>query len=88
MIRAWAKKNEVACFVKPKGASRTDSFAYKFRVAIVANPGMTEAECKDFVVEHGTAGTLNALAYFQGQRELVNQVKASIDLEYGAVEAA
>ena len=74
MVRAWAKRKDVDCWVKPKGAPRTDSFVYKFNTELIGNPTMTEAECKAFIVANGTQGTQNTEYYFQSLRKLANAI--------------
>ena len=74
LVRAWAKRHEVDCYVKPKGASRTDSFVYKFNTELISKPQMTEAECKAFIIENGTQGTQNTEYYFQSLRKLANAI--------------
>ena len=76
MVRAWAKRHEVDCYAKPKGVPRTDSFIYKFNNTLVANPQMTEAECKAFIVENGTQGAQNSEYAFQSLRKLANAIYA------------
>ena len=86
MVRAWAKRNDAECFVKPKGAPRTDSFTYKFNEAIIANPNMTEAECNDILKEG--SGTDSAKSYFQNLRKLGNRIHAKYTNSAEVAEAA
>jgi len=81
MVRAWAKRKEVDCWVKPKGAPRTDSFVYKFNTELISNPTMTEAECNTFIKENGTQGTQNTAYYFHSLRKLANAIFAKYAAE-------
>lgn len=55
MVRGWAKKNDVECYVKPKGegTGRT-GFAALFYDWLLDNPSCTQEEAKAFI--HGTNG--------------------------------
>lgn len=72
MVRAWAKRNEVEVWAKPKGESRRSGFRFKFYEALQANPAMTSAEAKAFGDEHGSENDKKAFSHYQAIRELVN----------------
>ena len=55
LVRAYAKRNEMECYKKPKGqGGGKTGFARKFYDALIANPKMTEDEAKAFI--QGTDG--------------------------------
>jgi hypothetical protein len=50
LVRAYAKKNELPVFTKPKGAGGGKSgFARKFYDALIANPKMTKEQATAFI---------------------------------------
>jgi hypothetical protein len=54
LVRAYAKKNELECYTKPKGEGGTrTSFASKFYDALVANPLMSEEDATAIVMGTG-----------------------------------
>lgn len=78
LVRAWSKKNEVACYAKPKGEGRSNGFISKFHKALIEDPGMDEKTCKEFVHEHGTENTVRHITSYQKTRKLVNDIQASL----------
>ena len=76
MVRAWAKRNEVECYAKPKGASRNSGFRFEFYEALKTNPAMTESEAKAFGDEKGSENDKKAFSHYQAIRALVNIVAA------------
>ena len=75
MLRAYARKNKIDFFKKPKkeGGKRT-TFLTDFYAALVENPNMTEEEAHNFMVEHGTANTLRWEKAHQRVRKLANDL--------------
>lgn len=77
LVRAWAKKHKVDCFVKPAGPSRTDGFRFKFYEALKTNPGMTAEEAVKIAPDLGASeNDIKAFSHFQGIREVINNVHA------------
>ena len=76
MIRAYAKKNDIEFFKKPKkvgGGTRT-SFLGDFYDALVENPNMTEEEATAFIDEHGTPNTKRWESTHQKARAMANRI--------------
>jgi hypothetical protein len=75
-IRAYARKNDIDCFKKPKavgGGTRT-TFLSDFYDALVENPAMTEGEADEFIKENGTANTIRWAKTHQKAREMANKI--------------
>jgi len=83
MIRAWAKRKDVTCYVKPKGESISNGFTKKFHDALVADSAMTKEVCAAFMAEHGTKNTLRHATSHQKTRLLVNNIRAAVMAEFG-----
>lgn len=92
LIRAYAKKNDLEVYAKPKGEGKGHTgFRYQFYNALIANPRMTEAEAEALV--QGTNGNPETsdnvkkrARHFMGLRSLAQRI-----LEHdarGEVEAA
>lgn len=84
LIRAWAKKNEVECFVKPKAESGggRSGFASGFYAWLAKNPKSTAAQAKAFI--QGTDGheatsenVKRHESHYLGVHALVNKVANS-----------
>jgi hypothetical protein len=75
MIRAYARKNKIEFYKKPKkeGGTRT-TFLSDFYAALLENPSMTEEEAHQFIVDHGTANTLRWEKSHQKVRQLANDL--------------
>jgi len=78
MARAWAKRNEVECYTKPKGAPRGESFIDKLGDALVENPEMTDKECEAYVRENGTENTIRSLGHYQKFRSAMNRLHVKL----------
>ena len=90
LVRSYAKKNELACYTKPKGegAGRT-SFASKFYDFLVANPGTTEDVAKAYIMGEGdnedtSNNVQNHLSHYLGIWKLARRVEGT----YEAAKAA
>jgi len=50
MVRAWAKKNEVECFKRPKGSGAVrNPFVQNFHNALIENPHLTKEELQNII---------------------------------------
>ncbi len=58
LIRAYAKKNEIEVFKKPRGSGTRTTFLTHFYNALIENPNMTEEEAHQFIVDKGGKNTL------------------------------
>jgi len=77
-IRAYAKKNDLECFKKPKaagGGTRT-TFLTDFYDALYENPSMSEEEAKEFIEKNGTKNTIRWAKAHQRVRILTNRIAA------------
>ena len=90
LIRAWAKKNEVESWKKPKGeGAQRNSFVHKFYDALAANPSMTEDEAHNFI--HGKEGndeTSQNVKNYEKMHQNVRNLCNNIAANYSAAEAA
>ena len=75
MVRAYARKNDVPYFKKPKGGGGTrTTFVSDYYDALFANPRMTQEEAHQIMVDKGTQNTLRWEKSHQKVRELVNRI--------------
>lgn len=75
LVRAWAKKHKIECFVKSAGPSRTDGFRFKFYEALKVKPNMTAEEAVAAAPGLGASeNDIKAFSHFQGIREVINSV--------------
>jgi hypothetical protein len=80
LIRAYAKKNEKAVFIKPKveGGAR-NPFITLFHTSLVENPAMTEDELKALIDSLENKHQVNPLRWFNqhnGIRNMANEIAA------------
>jgi hypothetical protein len=83
LVRAYAKKNELPVYAKPKSEGGMKvGFASKFYDFLVGNPSVTEAEAEAFIMgKDGHAETSdnvkNHLSHYQAIRSLANRIAAA-----------
>lgn len=84
LIRAYAKKNELECWAKPKGTGAPrDSFASKFYDFLVGNPTMTVEEATAYIMgtgEHAetSPNVQKNKPHYLGVHSLASRVAASL----------
>ena len=74
MIRNFCKKEGLDVWRRPKGASRSSGFRFKFYDALRSNPRMTAEEAASFGDMYGSNNDKKAFSHYQAIRELVNSV--------------
>lgn len=78
LLRAYAKKNGLEIYKKPKsdGAGKS-GFASTYYDWLIANPTVTEEACKAYIMDTENSGNVhNHLSHYQNIRQLVNDVAA------------
>lgn len=77
IVRAWAKKNEVECYKKPKGATGRSGFASKFYDALIENPEMDEEGANVLIDgEDASDNVRRHRTHYQAIRKLANAIAA------------
>lgn len=76
LLRAYAKKNDLDVYAKPKSEGTGKSgFASDFYDWLIANPTVSEEEGKAFIMNPDNSGNIhNHLSHYQNIRQLVNNV--------------
>ena len=76
MVRGYARKHNLEFFKKPKAepTGTRVAFTNDFYMALVNNPQMSEKECHDYIVEHGSESTLKSEKAYQKIRILANEI--------------
>lgn len=83
MVRAWAKKNEVEFYKRPKGTGASKSgFASEFYAFLKGNPTMSEDEAKAYILGEGdhketSDNVKNHLSHYMGIYKLCNEIANS-----------
>ena len=78
LIRAWAKKNDVDVFKKPKGGGgvRKSSFIFVLIERLLDNPSMDESTFDELVAGAETKAASTYRSHYNAVRELANQLSA------------
>lgn len=82
LIRSYAKKNEMECYIKPKGeGGQRNSFVHRYYNWLAENPAATEEAANDFIFGNGDYDetSLNVKNYHkmhQNVRVLCNRIAA------------
>jgi len=76
LLRAYAKKNELEVFKKPKAeTSGRTGFASVYYSWLIANPSATIEEAKNYIMNpENSVNTHRNLSHFQGIRALANGI--------------
>lgn len=78
LVRAWAKKNEVECYAKPKGTGAArNPFVQNFHAALIENPHMEEQGLKDVIAALSEKDQVNPTRWFNQHnaiRKMVNTI--------------
>ncbi len=83
LVRAYAKKNELPVYAKPKSEGGMKvGFASKFYDFLVGNPSVTEAEAEAFIMgkdahAETSDNVKNHLSHYQAIRSLANRIAAA-----------
>jgi len=87
-IRAYAKKNDLEFFKKPKAEGKgKGGINAKILAAVIDNPKMTEVEMNAFIDEHGSDTTKKTWrSYHQNVRAAANAIAAKYE-DTGAKDA-
>ena len=73
MIRAYAKKNDIEIFVKPRGAgTRNSGFRYGFYQSLIENPHMTNDEVDGLIDENGSKNDKGNRSHYYNIAKLVS----------------
>lgn len=80
LVRAYAKKNEMECYAKPKGSGAVrNPFVQNFHAALIANPNMDEDGLRAVIAELEPQQQVNPTRWFNQHnaiRKMVNQIAA------------
>lgn len=78
LIRAYAKKNELECYAKPKGSGAVrNPFVQNFHAALIENPHMDEDGLKAVIAELEPQQQVNPTRWFNQHnaiRKMVNKI--------------
>jgi len=81
LVRAYAKKNDLPCYAKPKGEGVPRvSFASKFYDFLVSTPGGTKADAEAYIMGKGaygetTGNVQNHLSHYMGIWKLARTIE-------------
>ena len=90
LIRAYAKKNELDCYAKPKGTGGGEGFAARFYNFLIANPTVSKEDAKKFINtdEKSSDNTKRHELHYLKIAETVNKAIASYTENAEDAEAA
>lgn len=92
LVRAWAKKNEVECYAKPKGTGAVrNPFVNNFHSALIENPHMDEQGLKDVIAALEPQQQVNPTRWFNQHnaiRKMVNKIAENEGISKGKRKAA